>query len=381
MPMRFLFRCFYFVLILGLLWGCLPGARAASGQTPAPAQKAGTDHRWLFIIETSAGMKARSQGLAESLRQFLNSRMDDQVADGQSIGLWTFDRSLSTGRFPLQRWEGQGKSATTNLLSFIQKQPFENAPDIATFMPPLSELVRNSDLLTVILISTGQGELKGTPFDEAINREWATWRSVPSSRPLFTALRGVRGKWVSFKVSSGDFPVELPPLPEPQIVRAETNAPPAGRPQAAPEPTNVVGPLIFKGPNKRAESEVATNQATIPAQPAATNTYAAGTATNTASPGAVAASMPVPPKSSNALAVAPPQALPGRTEMQSGPPPSISSDEKADGQPQPKVALSIWVWAGSAVFLLMVLILAFLWLRRPTGQGTSLITESIDREK
>src|SRR5208282_4495448 len=72
-----------------------------------PAQPAvpSVDSRFLLIFDTSSAMKPRLPAVQIAIDSLLATSMREQLHPGDSIGVWTFDRELRTGQFPLQHWD------------------------------------------------------------------------------------------------------------------------------------------------------------------------------------------------------------------------------------------------------------------------------------
>src|SRR5690349_15803827 len=60
--------------------------------------------RYLLVVETSRSMNHRSEGTIKTLANILFSGMVGQIQQGDTIGVWTYNKDLYTGRLPLQRW-------------------------------------------------------------------------------------------------------------------------------------------------------------------------------------------------------------------------------------------------------------------------------------
>jgi hypothetical protein len=131
-------------------------------------------------------------------------------------------------------------------------------------------LVESSDVLTVLLISSGETKIQGTPFDEKINRVFDTWRDTQrkANAPFLTVLRSGKARLADCTATPAQWEVELPPLPAPEVeLVRESKAPPAPKP-----PPEVVPPLILIGKKLRQEeaSSTAPPPAAVPeAKPAA----------------------------------------------------------------------------------------------------------------
>ncbi len=211
-------------------------ARAA--QTPAPLTL--SSNRYLFIVDTSLSMKPRASGALQRIETLLLSDLNGNLRPGDTLGLWTYNEKLMAGQFPLQIWSKEQKQAITKrFIAFMRNQPIEKKPKLAEALTPVSELVKNSDNLTVLLFSAGDEKIRGTPFDDEINAVYKKQsRSMQKAgMPFVTVLRAQDGKIFGHSVNYVPWPIDIPPFPR--------SVEPPQRPLAKPTPTNPP-PLIVR---------------------------------------------------------------------------------------------------------------------------------------
>ncbi len=256
---------------------------ALAGPAPAaqPAAPSGGGSRYLLVVETSRSMRTRSKAMLRTVQELLGGAMQGQLRGGDTVGLWTFNQDLYAGLFPLEVWApGQQQAIGGRALGFLKARHYENQPNLGKVMGALEGVVKDSEALTIILISTGGSQIHGTPFDERINDLFARWHSERQNQrvPLVTVLRARNGKLTNCSVRPASEPVEFPPMPPPErpVVR---EGPPAPAPQPAAQmvPPPVAPPLILSGrkplpdagQTARAESPVNPKPAPkIPVEPA-----------------------------------------------------------------------------------------------------------------
>src|SRR4051812_40588079 len=70
---------------------------------PAPARP--SEKRFLLVIETSSQMKKMAASTEESISALIESGMGGLMENGDTLGIWTFNRDFHAGEFPIQRWE------------------------------------------------------------------------------------------------------------------------------------------------------------------------------------------------------------------------------------------------------------------------------------
>jgi hypothetical protein len=191
-------------LLLVLVW--LRGLEAA--QTNAPP-----GNRFLLIVDTSKAMERRAGAVLQSVQDLFQNGLAPRLAAGDTLGVWTFNQQLFTGRFPLQHWwTTNGPEIQNRVLGFLREQKYENLSSLDSVLPALHGLIRQSPALTVILISDGSDAIRGTPFDEAINGVFNKWSATQrkANLPLLTLLSARNGGVADFSVSPAPWPLEWP---------------------------------------------------------------------------------------------------------------------------------------------------------------------------
>jgi hypothetical protein len=256
------------VLLAGLLFSGTPGWDLLAQTNRATSSS--YSHRCLFIFDTSRSMERRVDGAQQTVVNLLSSGLNGQLHPRDTLGVWTYNEDLYSGRFPLQEWGPDArKKVPSTVTSFLVSQKFEKQAHFAKVLPPLQRLATNSTLLTIILISSGEEELHGTPFDQQINATYAQWREQQAKNrmPFVTLLRVVKGKMTAYAATAAPWALDVPPLPpeaRPGSVAQAKPAPPVQKPSASTPQA-----LVFSG---RKTGLAATNQ---PAEIAATKPYLA----------------------------------------------------------------------------------------------------------
>ena len=421
-------------IALGALCANLTGALHLPA-APAAAEPSG---RYLVIVETSDAMRRRTEGTQKLLGDLMRSGFNGQLRPGDTIGVWTFNDKLHTGIFPLQSWLPQNREKiAAALVGFLKAQRYEHAGRLEPVLPEMAGVVKESDRITVLLITTGVARIHGTPFDAEINETYAlNLASQEKARlPYVTILRAAKGVFSGYTISTPPWPVEFPQF-----------APPSGKaatpkPLTAPAPTlsaaekeqqrlaalrqtleggKIVPSTTTSNVPRLSEPTVITNQPAIqPAAPTPPPTTATVTPSisESASPQpppaftnvevAVPAPIPVtagavepppavfqvvtetnaPPPAEPVIAPPPPKPKPVEPVVV---PPSVQAPPTALPAPDPEATpvvktlpRSVILIAGAALVLAALGLLVML-LRRPTSrppERISLITRSLDKDK
>ncbi len=241
---------------LGILFFDSPLA----AQTPPAKHSSG---RYLLIVDTSKAMRPRATAVQTTVNNLLLSGMHAQLQRGDTIGVWTYNEQLYAGRLPLQRWTPQEEQlVASNILAFLKAQPYEKTSHLDKVWPALQSVVKESERLTVLLISDGDEIVSGTPFNRELNKFFKknSWSQRQKRMPFVTVLRSQRGKFIGITMNLAPWPVEFPLFqPEPKIaVATKPKSPPKN---VAPRPT--APPLIVVG-----EEPASTQPAATPVAPA-----------------------------------------------------------------------------------------------------------------
>ena len=319
----------------------------------------GVDSRFLLIFDTSSAMKARVPATQYAVEHLFFSMMNGQLQSGDSIGVWTFDRTLRKGGFPLQGWLPQNAAMiASSITNYVRLQHYSKRTRFDVLMPEVNGLVQNSERLTVLIFCDGDGAIKGTPYDNAINSVFKQNESAlkKADQTFVVVLRAQFGQYTGYTVNSSaigvNFP-DFPPLPEPPqpIAPAKTNVPPP----PPPTPVVTVPPLVIVGTN------VVTHLLPpIPATSGLTNPPPVKVETNP--PPAESLSTPTNASSTNA----PP---PKMAETQTNAP--VSSEENSGLSRNGALAIGAVLLAVAAVVIIVALVRS-----RRRGRG-SLISRSM----
>ena len=307
--------------------------------------------RCLIIVETSKSMQRRADAVLGVVQDILKSGLNGQLQRGDTLGVWTFNENLYAGRFPLQAWSAQAqKDITSRTLTFLKAQKYEKQARFDKVLAALGRVIKDSEVITVILITSGDDRIQGTPFDGRINEYYQQWREQQQKErmPFVTVLRGKRGQLADYVVNTPPWPLQLPLLAS-EVKKVET--PQGNLAEAARKtPPPAVPPLIISGKKPQSEQapapkpEPAVTKAETPpalAGAAITNEPVKAKPPETAAPPVeVAKTEPPPPapvmpatESAPKQAPAPTPAAPPKTETASAP--EAKPVEPAPSKPEP----------------------------------------------
>ncbi len=213
----------WLLCLLGLLaQGSAAEATNAVAEGPAPPSRS------LIVVEASRGTQRRVEGIVQTVRALLDSQFKGQLRSGDYLGLWTFNEDLYTSRFPLQQWTSEKHPALAQQAqTLLLGQAYEKSANLEIVLPQLLRVMQQSEVVTVVLLSAGEGKMRGTPVDSVINEAWKEWRGrqQKAQMPVVTVLRSVNGQLTYWSVAPGPATPELPPLPGQLPVAQQKTAP------------------------------------------------------------------------------------------------------------------------------------------------------------
>jgi hypothetical protein len=236
------------LLVLGGVAQCPLGA-----QTNA-TKAAHAPDRYLLIVETSKSMQRRADAVLGTVWYLLGSGLNGQFRDGGTLGVWTFNQDLSAGVFPLQAWSSSAqKDITQRTITFLKGQKYGKRANFDEVALALSRVIEASEVITVVLISSGDVKIRGTPFDDRINAAYQEFRvqQQKARMPFVTVLRARHGQVVDYIVNTPPWPLQVPRLPE----ESKSVEAPHGKPREALHnaPSSTVPPLIVSGKKPKPE--------------------------------------------------------------------------------------------------------------------------------
>ena len=129
------------------------------------------------------------------------------------------------------------------MAAFLQERRYGKRAHLEKVMPAMNQVIKNSERITVLLISDGTGSIQGTPFDKDINNLQKKYAPELRSAhvPFVTVLAARNGAVFDYTLNYPGL-VAIPHTANPEIP-AETNAPvaaaisnPAANAPAKPRP-------------------------------------------------------------------------------------------------------------------------------------------------
>ncbi len=204
-------------------------------------------NRFLFIVDTSSNMRSLDLANRQALFDLVYFGINQQMTNGDTFGIWTFNKALHAGEFPLQTW-----NSTNNLqlgsraATFLKQKSYSGKCNLDLVMTNVNALVRTIRDVNIVLLTDGTTPIHGTPFDEQINLAWQNRAAAraKAEKPFVTALAARNGKFSAVFVSLPGEPVLLPPPSLPQLAKTK----PTAKPDSLAKTNQIASqPLIMKG--------------------------------------------------------------------------------------------------------------------------------------
>ena len=161
-------------------------------------------------------MKSGSAEVLRAVDEVIRSSASGQMHPGDTLGVWTFNRELYPGVMPLQDWKPEDKNEiASRTLEFLKKQRYGKESRLDAALDGMFAVIKNSDIITVFIISNGQSPMRGTSFDQQINALYAeSIKEMKRGRkPIVTVLQAKRGKIIRYTVNALPWPVVIPEVP------------------------------------------------------------------------------------------------------------------------------------------------------------------------
>ncbi len=377
-------------LTLAVLILAAPGLRAAGDSQPG---------RFLLVFETSATLKKNLPAIGQTLDVLFSSNLQRELQENDDLAVWTVDRTLHTGTFPLESWTPADAAVySARVKDFLKHQTYSRHAGLDALQPLLNRVVENSERLTVLIFCDNQSRLLGTPYDHGVNEIITNTiaKNKVTPPPFILVLRSFRGEYLGCSVNRSA-PLNFPKFPPPPTV---SKPPPTVAPQVANPPAPVavtpIPALIIVGTNATTNLSALTNpqppapraaapvvvETNLPVAnlPSAAPKIVAAPAANSPPPsnppGVAARPLPVPQPGIPKTSETPPMAA--SPAIVTNPPPALASNSSnADVDEIVSETSAHWpIFAGVGALVAAAGLTGWLVMRarRPCG---SLITDSM----
>lgn len=211
-------RILFSFIVLG--WLVVNPGSTGSAETPA----APVVYRYLIVIDTSFSMARKEAATIKIVRDLIMSGFENRVLPGDTIGIWTFNESVVTDRFPALKWGDQSPYVLAGMAAKnLGRQRYQKSTRLDRAMGEVAKAMAAAPTLTILIVTDGDDRMAGTPFDRGINAIFANYAKILNKerRPFVTVLTAHNGVFTNWNVQTGSGGSLLPdptgPPPRPFI--------------------------------------------------------------------------------------------------------------------------------------------------------------------
>ena len=182
--------------------------------------------RHIIIVDTSFSMVRRKQALYATVSNLFSSGLGGHIREGETVEMWTFNENIDSSSIPPRPWrQAEARDLATRAVNFLKNRRFAKRTRMTGLMERIIDTCQRAERFTVVLLSDGDTDVVGTPYDRSINLAYSDYgRAVRKARQTFaTILRGREGGFLAWAVIRGGDMIQVPLLPE---LRPRTATPP-----------------------------------------------------------------------------------------------------------------------------------------------------------
>src|SRR5438552_16193953 len=118
-------------------------------------------------------MSRWAHGVSAAINEILDSGLQTEGRPGDTLSVWAFNEDFNTNLCPQMELPLDPRAAFgAQVIRAIQGQANDKRVSLEKMLPEINALAQQSDFLTVILVSAGDADLHGTPFDARINQSF-----------------------------------------------------------------------------------------------------------------------------------------------------------------------------------------------------------------
>jgi hypothetical protein len=237
-----------------LQWMVLATAMAAP--QPAKPPRLPDGNRFLFILETSAGMAQLEHGGRQAVFDLIYSGVDGRMQRGDTFGIWTFNGDVHAGVVPMQIYDPQLRLEQAAALGrYLRTHKYDKEANFDALVKQIHAVVRGAKDVNIFVVTDGYTPFVGTAFDQVINAGFAANGQLvrETKKPLVVTLVARGSALIAACVTPAGEKIDLP-----EFVRVTNSIPET---VSAPAPTSDVAAvtkapvvdmsraLIMRGPN------------------------------------------------------------------------------------------------------------------------------------
>src|SRR5262245_26119380 len=135
------------------------------------AATAGSNLRYLFLIDSSQAVAQDKDAVAEAVAARLRTGFDGWMSAGELFVVWTFGgNTVSTDQYLPTPWQPRTSQVLSgHLARSLKDLPFQGEARLDKAITEAMKRFASSDSLTIVVVCSGSSAVVGTPFDDRIN--------------------------------------------------------------------------------------------------------------------------------------------------------------------------------------------------------------------
>lgn len=178
--------------------------------------------RFLVAVDASFSTSKEFDPIRNIVTDMVVSGFGGQIRPGERFEIWSFSERVR--KLVIFDWkEDSTREAVRPVELALSRQRNRGQTNFRLLSEAVSEVARTSPVFTFVLLTDGEDNLVGTPFDARVNRAFAEKsRSLKRERePFVVVMLAENGAWTRCAISAGGLQIELPsPSPLEQVKEA-----------------------------------------------------------------------------------------------------------------------------------------------------------------
>ncbi len=176
--------------------------------------------RFLVAVDASFSTSRQFEAIRSAVSDMVVSGFAGQIRPGERFEIWSFNERVQ--KLVIFEWQqDSGREAIRQVELALSRQKHRGQTDFRLLSEAVSEVARTSPVFTFILLTDGEDDIIGTPFDARVNRAFAEKSKIlkRERQPFVVVMLAESGSWTRSAISVGGLHIELPVPPALEIVK------------------------------------------------------------------------------------------------------------------------------------------------------------------
>ncbi|HEY0456025.1 MAG TPA: hypothetical protein VGE41_06590, partial [Verrucomicrobiae bacterium] len=199
--------------ISALILFLFASALVAKAEEARPPALNPDGQKFLFVVDTSASMQRLPHNGRQTVFDMIYSGLWNQLAPGDSIGVWTFNQDVQAGKFAMQVWDpDQDLALASRVGLFLKGQHYEHKAQLNEAFKSALGLVKSVKDLNVLVITDGQSSLGQSKLEIALKDRYQTMaeQARKGNKPMVLAFHAIGGEVLTNWVTLAGEPIKFP---------------------------------------------------------------------------------------------------------------------------------------------------------------------------